>query len=170
MFKGILCLVIVLACGGLGMMKSQTYSQRLAELAGMKDMIQMLRTEMSYRKDPLPTVFARISAYKDAVAMNILWECSLRMKESLNFKECWQEAVETACARSCMTEEDLAIIKDLGLQLGKSDVQGQEAMFSLADAKLETQIREAAKDKESRGRMYRGLGFSIGIVIAVILI
>ncbi|MCB6993728.1 stage III sporulation protein AB [bacterium 210820-DFI.6.37] len=170
MFKGILCLVVILACGGLGMIKSQTYSQRLTELTGLTDMLQMLRTEMSYRKDPLPAVFSRISAYKDTVAMDILWECGLRMKESLDFKQCWQEAVEIACAESCLTEGDLAIVKDLGLQLGKSDVQGQASMFSLAEAKLEGQIREATKDKESRGRMYRGLGFSIGIVIAVILI
>lgn len=170
MFKGILCLIVVLACGGLGIIKSHTYSQRLAELCGMKDMIQMLRTEMSYRKDPLPAVFARISAYKNTAAMNILWECSLLMKESLDFRQCWQKAVETACRESCLTAEDLAIIEDLGLQLGKSDVQGQTAMFSLADAKLETQIREAAKEKESKGKMYRSLGFSIGIVIAVILI
>ena len=43
-------------------------------------------------------------------------------------------------------------------------------MFSLAETRLETQIEAAAKDKETKGKMYRGIGFSIGVVIAIILI
>ena len=170
MFKAVLSLIIILACGGLGIIKAQSYSQRHAELEDLKDMIQILQTEMSYRKDPLPAVFSRISAYKDTIAMDILLECSLLMKQSFDFKQCWQSAVETTCKGSCLTGEDLAIVNDLGLQLGKSDIQGQRAMFSLMDAKLQTQIKEASHEKETKGRMYRGLGFSIGIVIAVILI
>ncbi len=170
MFKGILCLIIIFACGGLGLLKAQTYGQRLNELNDLKDMINMLQTEMSYRKDPLPAVFARIAAYKDSRAMDLLRECSRAMKESLDLKECWETAVCSAYKGSCLKEEDLIIMKDLGMQLGKSDIQGQAAMFSLTGAKLETQIEKAAKEKDTKGRMYRGLGFSIGIVIAVILI
>ena len=62
------------------------------------------------------------------------------------------------------------MIKDLGLQLGKSDIQGHAGVFSLTEAKLEAQIQEASEEKKAKGKMYRGLGFSAGILIAVILI
>ena len=172
MLKGILCLIIVFACGGLGLIKAQTFSARLEDLADLKDMIHILQTEMSYRKDPLPSAFARIAAYKENRAMELLRQCSDSMKESLDLKQCWEQAVENAYEKngSCLTGEDLAILKDLGLQLGKSDIKGQAAMFALTEAKLERQIEQADREKESKGKMYRGLGFSIGIVIAIILI
>lgn len=43
-------------------------------------------------------------------------------------------------------------------------------MFALAETKLSSQIEEAAREKATKGKMYKGLGFSIGIVIAIILI
>ena len=69
MFKGFLCLIIIFSCGGLGILKSQVYSQRLEELRDLKEMIRILQTEMSYLKDPLPAVFARVGSYKDNRAM-----------------------------------------------------------------------------------------------------
>lgn len=170
MFKAFLCLVIILACGGLGIIKAQSYSQRLRELTDLSDMIQILKTEMSYRKDPLPAAFARISTYKDNRAMDLLFQCSQLMKENLDFKQCWQQALQEAYRGSALKDEDRIIAEDLGLQLGKSDIQGQASMFALAESRLSTQTEDAVKEKNTKGRMYRGMGFSIGIVIAVILI
>lgn len=170
MFKGVLCLVIIFACGGLGLLKAQSYSQRLNELKDLKEMIQILRTEMSYLKDPLPAVFARVGSYKDNRAMNLLWECGQLMKTKLELNECWRQAVDAAYSGSCLLEEDRGLLLDLGLQLGKSDLRGQASMFSLTEARLNAQMEQAQKEKDTKGRMYRGLGFSIGVVIAVILI
>lgn len=170
MLKGILCLILICGCGGLGILKAQTYKQRLEELTDLQDMLGMIQTEMHYRKDPLPTVFGRISAYKDNRAMELLWDCSLTMKDSLDIKQCWENSMEYAYQGSSLKKEDLAIVQDLGLQLGKSDIQGQAAMFSMMKTKLEIQIQEALKEKETKGKMYRSLGFSIGIVIAILLI
>ncbi len=170
MFKWFLCLILILSCGSLGMMKAQSYSQRLTELSDLKDMIRMLRTEMQYRKDPLPTVFIRIASYKENRSMELLERCIGLMKENMEFKTCWEKAADLAYRGSCLTETDLAVIKDLGLQLGKSDIQGHAGVFSLTEAKLEAQIQEASEEKKAKGKMYRGLGFSAGILIAVILI
>ena len=170
MFKGILCLIIILSCGGLGLIKAQTYSLRLTDLQDLKDMIRILQTEIKYRKDPLPGAFARIATYKDNRAKDLLWQCSQDMQDSLDLKQCWENAVKTAYNGSCLKEEDLLINRDMGLQLGKSDIQGQAAMFSHTESKLNAQLTDAEKEKETKGKMYRGLGFAIGIVIAVILI
>ncbi len=170
MLKGILCFIVCCGCGGLGILKAQTYRQRLEDLTDLQDMIGMLQTEMQYRKDPLPTVFGRISSYKDNRAMELLRNCSLVMKDSLDIRQCWEVSMEQAYRGSCLKQADLAIVQDLGLQLGKSDIQGQAAMFALMKAKLKTQAQEALKEKETKGKMYQSLGFSIGIVIAILLV
>ena len=170
MLKAILCLVIILASGGLGLLKAQTFSSRLEDLEDLKNMIKILETEMSYKKDPLPSAFARIASYKDNRAMDLLYYCSQSMKESMDLQMCWENAVEEAYKGASLKKEDMLILKDMGLQLGKSDIQGQNAMFSLVNIKLDSQIEDAAKEKETKGKMYKGLGFSLGVVIAIILI
>ena len=54
MLKIIICLVLITSCGGAGLLKSQVFSQRVRELNDLRDMLRMLRTEISYMKDPLP--------------------------------------------------------------------------------------------------------------------
>ncbi|MEG0829158.1 MAG: stage III sporulation protein AB [Anaerovoracaceae bacterium] len=170
MFKGILCAVIVLSCGCLGIVKSMTFSQRLLDLLDLKNMIKILETEMSYKKDPLPSAFQRISTYKDNPAMNLLSQCNVFMKKNMDFQCCWNKGIDAVFGKRSLTVEDLICLKDMGLQLGKSDIEGQKAMFSVTMIKLEQQIKEAEENKKTKGKMYKSLGFSIGAVIAIILI
>lgn len=170
MFKGILCLVIVAACGTLGMFKSQTYSQRVNELNHLRDMLHMLQTEISYMKDPLPIIFERMGNYKNNIASEILKNSSIFMKDNQNMQYCWTEAVDMAVMNSCLTDEDKAVIYDLGIQLGKSSVKGQLDLLKMADEKILIQLKEAEYNKNSKGKMYAGMGFSIGIVVAILFI
>lgn len=170
MLKIVLCIVIVLSCGGLGIIKAQAFSGRYKDLNDLKNMIKILETEMSYKKDPLPNAFKRISEYKENRAMELLQIASQYMAERLEFSLCWDRAIAEVYDRSDLTNEDVMILKDMGLQLGKSDIQGQAAMFSLVNVKLDDQIKEADQAKKTKGKMYKSLGFSIGAVIAIILI
>lgn len=170
MFKGLLCIVIVSACGALGIFKSQTYSQRVRELNDLRDMFRMLQTEISYMKDPLPVIFERIGNYKSNVAVEILKNCSIFMKENQNMQLCWTEAVDMSVMNSCLTAEDKAVIYDLGIQLGRSSIKGQSDLLKMADEKIRMQLKEAEAYKNSKGKMYAGMGFSIGAVVAILLI
>lgn len=152
------------------MIKAQGFADRLKDLEDLKNMIKILETEMSYKKDPLPNAFARIATYKDNRAMDLLWDCSQSMKDNTAFHHCWEQAVDQTYDASYLNQEDLLILKDMGLQLGKSDIQGQSAMFSLANVKLDEQIKNAEEEKKTKGKMYKSLGFSIGAVVAIILI
>lgn len=170
MFKGVLCIIIVLACGALGIFKSQEYSQRVKELNDLRDIFKMLRTEISYMKDPLPVIFERIGNSRENIAAEILKNCSIFMKENRDIHYCWCTSVDMAVRSSCLTAEDKAIIYDLGIQLGRSSVQGQTDLLDMADEKLLIQIREAENHRSSKGKMFAGMGFSIGIVTAILLI
>ncbi len=170
MFKGILCAVIILSCGMLGIFKSQTYSQRVRELNDLREMIMMLQTEISYMKDPLPVIFQRIGNTKDNVAMDILSSCSVFMKDKQDMQRCWTSAVDMAVMNSSLTPHDKSIIYDMGIQLGRSNVKGQQDLLDMVDEKLLIQLREAEEHKRSKGKMYAGMGFSVGIVVAVIFL
>ena len=61
MFKALLCMIIIMSSGTLGLLKSQAFSQRIRELNDLRSMVRQLNTEINYRKDPLITTFRRIA-------------------------------------------------------------------------------------------------------------
>lgn len=170
MFKIILCIILILACGTAGILKSQVFSQRLKELNDLKDSFRMLRTEISYMKDPLPVIFERLGSGRQNIASEIFGTCCQLMKEKQDMQYSWCSSVDMAARNSSLTREDKAVIYDLGHQLGKSSVDGQIDLLQMTEEKLTIQIGNAEEQRKTKGKMYAGLGFSIGIVIAILLI
>lgn len=170
MFKLFVSMILILACGALGLVKGQTYTQRLRELQQIKDMIQLLKTEIHYRQDPLPVIFQRLSGSRNSLDAQILELCKQSLEQKNDFKTSWETAINLASQNSCITASDKEILYDLGLQLGKSNVQGQLDLLNAAEQKLNLQLKDAEKQKLSKGKMYSGLGFSMGIIAAVLLI
>jgi stage III sporulation protein AB len=130
----------------------------------------MVNMEISYRKEPLPDIFRRLSSYKKSVAADIMNKCISKLDSEQNVGECWCTAVDEVLTNSCLTNQDTLILKDFGQQLGKNSVQGHADMFRLMEEKISHQIKEANTLKNTKGRIYSGLGFSIGIIISVLMI
>ena len=170
MFKAVLCLIIIISSGALGLLKSQAFSQRIRELNDIRSMVRQLNTEINYRKDPLITTFRRIAEQNSNISSKLLTECASHMTSYKEFGQCWNASLEEVCADTSLKKEDKAILAELGAQLGKSSVEGQGDMFRLTEEKLLHQINLAVKEKDSKGKMFGGLGFSLGIVVSVLLI
>jgi stage III sporulation protein AB len=94
----------------------------------------------------------------------------LKNQASRDLSECWEEAVHTAYRESALNQEDKRIIADLGLELGKTDMESQSGMFLRTLSLLEAQTAEAIEDKKSKGKMYKSLGSAIGVLIVILLI
>ena len=170
MFKALLCLVIIISSGALGLLKSQAFSQRIKELNDIRLMVRQLNTEINYRKDPLIITFRRIAEQNSNISSKLLTKCVDQMTSYKEFGQCWNAALEEVCSDTSLKKEDKMILAELGTQLGKSSVEGQADMFRLTEEKLLHQINLAVKEKDSKGKMFGGLGFSLGIVISVLLI
>ena len=170
MFKALLCMIIIISSGALGLLKSQAFSQRIKELNEMRSIVRQLNAEINYRKDPLITTFRRIAEQNSTISTKLLSECADHMASYKEFGQCWSAALEEVCADTSLKKEDKAILAELGTQLGKSNVEGQADMFRLIEERLLHQINLAIKEKDSKGKMFGGLGFSLGIVVSVLLI
>ena len=70
----------------------------------------------------------------------------------------------------CLNQEDINIIKGLGKQLGKTDVEGQVSEIALTNEFLDIQIKDAEEQCKKNEKMYKTLGTIIGIAIVIILI
>jgi len=170
MFKLLAAVLLIICCGALGLIKAQSYSRRVKQLGSIRDSLKILNTEISYRKDPLPVIFDRIAAACDDLAGEIFKRCCHYMGQRLDMETCWRRAVDDACSESSLTSADKAVIYGIGSQIGRSNIKGQNEAILLTEEKLKHQIEDALKEKNSKGKMYGGLGFTIGILITALLI
>lgn len=172
LFKLILCILILLAGIAAGQLKAKTFDNRVYHLQELITMLKVLESEMKYRMDPLPDLLLRISKIKKGMSADLLETAGLLLKnqEPRDFSECWKEAVESAYRESALNREDMRIVTDLGIELGKTDIASQSGMFQRTFSLLEAQTAEAAEEKKTKGRMFKSLGSAIGVLIVILLI
>jgi stage III sporulation protein AB len=171
LFKLMLCLLILLIGAGIGRLKAKTYDNRLYHLQELLTSIKVLESEMKYRMDPLPELLIRMGKIKEGMS-GVLFETAGRLlkdQAARDLSDCWSEAVETAYGESALNREDRRIIDDLGIELGKTDLEGQAGMFQRTFSLLEAQAAEAAEEKRTKGKMYKSLGTAIGALIVILL-
>ena len=172
LFKWIFCILILLSGVAIGQLKAKTFENRAYHLQELITTLKVLESEMKYRLDPLPDLFMRVSTVKPGMSGMLLESAGrfLKIHASTDFAECWKEAVETAYQESALNKEDKRIITDLGIELGKTDMESQSGMFSRTFSLLEAQALEAIEEKRTKGKMYKSLGPAIGTLIVILLI
>ena len=172
LFKGILCILIILAGIAIGQLKAKSYDNRVYHLQELITTLKVLESEMKYRMDPLPDLLLRVSKIKEGMSATLLESAGLLLKSrnAFDMPECWREAVETAYLESALNKEDRRILTDLGIELGKTDMKNQSGMFQRTVSLLESQVTEAAEDKKTKGKMYKSLGAAIGVLIVIVLV
>lgn len=172
LFKGVLCIFILLAGVAIGQLKAKTYDNRVYHLQELITMLKVLESEMKYRLDPLPDLFLRVSKIKEGMSSEFLVTAGLLLKNqsARDLPDCWKEAVETTYLESALNKEDKRIIADLGIELGKTDMESQSGMFQRTFSMLEAQTAEAIEEKKTKGKMYKSLGSAIGVLIVILLI
>jgi stage III sporulation protein AB len=172
LFKGILCILIILAGVAIGQLKAKTYDNRVYHLQELITTLKVLESEMKYRMDPLPDLLIRVSKIKEGMSATLLESAGLLLssRNAFDLPDCWQEAVETAYMESALNKEDRRILTDLGIELGKTDMTNQSGMFQRTVSLLEAQTAEAAEEKKTKGKMYKSLGAAMGVLIVIVLI
>jgi len=154
------------------MLKASVYSERVTYLQELIATFKILETEIKFRMDPLPESFRRVGNYKKNKASLLLVTAGSMLAENrgYSFAECWENAVLEVYEKTGLTGEDICILKDMSIELGKSDMAGQSSMFERVNIRLTDQLSAAVEDKKTKGKMYRSLGFAIGAVIVILLV
>ena len=172
LFKGILCLMILLAGAVAGKLKAKVLDNRVIHLRELITALKVLESEMKYRLDPLPELLIRLGSARESL-VNEFFETAgrlLNQRTGRDLSLCWEEAVETVYRESALCKEDRQILIDLGTGLGKTDLVSQEGLFRRTFSILEAQSAKAEEEKKTKGKMYQSLGTAVGILIVILLI
>lgn len=172
MIKLILCGVVVLFSALAGWSKASVYSERVTLLTDLTTNLKYLESEMGYRMEPVPVILKRIGETRTNRGGAFFSETArlLESREAGSLREAWSAGMEHAFGTDVLTSEDRTIIEELGYELGGTDMASQRAMFAHCFTGLEQQTSAAKEDARVRGKMYRGLGISAGILTAVLFL
>lgn len=164
------CVLLFVSCSALGFLKSSSFKARSRELENILELIRLLRVEISYKKEPLARTFRNVSLSKPCWFSDMLLACSEALDRHSALQNAWKTALDQQGAESPLETQDLEILRDMALGLGKSDIEGQNRILEPVELRIADRLQKAKQQEERQGRMYKGLGISAGIIIVILII
>ncbi|MEW9093692.1 MAG: stage III sporulation protein SpoIIIAB [Clostridiaceae bacterium] len=172
MLKVIGSLMVIISTTLSGILYGGNFKKRTHQLKELQRCIYQLQNEIVYTYTPLPQAFSNISK-KSVYPINNFFDSIsklLYLNKVNNVYDGFQKAYEEVKDILNFTKEDINILFNFGKSLGESDIEGQKKVFALSLDNIKNQIEEAEILMKKNVKMYRFLGFSIGMMIVIIFI
>ena len=172
MMRLVLCILIILCCAFSGFLKASVFSSRIRILQDLMTNLNYLQSEMEYSMEPVPMLLKRIGESRRDQEGGFFLEAEklLSEKREKNLYDAWEKAIDMVYEENGLSKEDKKILKVLGYELGKTDMENQKRLFEHCFCQLKQQMTQAKEEAAVKGRMYRSLGISMGILIAVVFL
>lgn len=168
-FKFIILILIITGSTSIGFILSKRYIYRVKELRTFSSYINIIKNKIKFTHKPLNEIFKEISNIKEDLNITSIF---VKAGEKLQSKKCeqaWSEAIEEERNSLNLKNEDINLIKSLGIMLGKTDIEGQISELEEFSILLETQIKNASEEQFKNEKMCKSLGLIFGLVIVIIL-
>ncbi len=146
-------------------------SEHVGQLVGLKEMLLMLRGEISYARTPLKEAFQQIAAQGKEPFSSFLEKAAqgLGGKEE-NIGEFWRRLVEQEAGNFYFSKEELGLLERVGENFGYLDVQMQLKNLELYMEQAQVLIEKAQKELMDRQKLARTLSLMCGLFLVILLI
>lgn len=143
----------------------------VAQLYGLKELLEMLAGEISYAKAPLPEAFVRIAKRQGEPYGKILLAVARRMETSQeSLEQIWRQVWEEQGDELLLRPEELQIVLGLGKNLGYLDIQMQLGHIAMYTGQLEGKIAQASGELAVKQKLYQYLSVMSALFLILILI
>lgn len=165
-------ILIITASGLMGILLSNRLSLRYKELNNLRSSMQLLETEITYGATPLPFALMNVSQKNEGLMSRFFSNIafSLLDRSFFNINDAWSHGVEAVLRESPLNKSDMELIKGFGAAIGCSDREDQKKHFELFYIQIKHQVTAAQEEIYKSARMYRSLGFLLGITVFVIFV
>ncbi len=167
--KYILIFLVFLIFFAMGNRYSKKYSNRVNELEKMNNMLNVFKAKIKFSCLAIQDVFSQI--YEDNKNnIGMIFNNANKYMEQNTASTAWQMALDFSKENTSLTYEDYEVLASLGKMLGNTDVGGQVSQIELTKELLQKQIKEAQEEKKKNSKLYKTLGLTVGLAVAIILI
>lgn len=155
MIKLILCIVVVLSSTLVGFSFSSRLSSRKSILEAFVIELKNCATQIRYSSGDLSQIFSN----------NFM---SYSFSDSKPFYQQWTDMLSTYS--KVLTKKDIEVLTDFAHTLGTCDIAGEINNIELHIEMLNAQITDAQSQITTKSKLYKTLGVSLGLVVAILLI
>ncbi len=153
-----------------GFLATRSLHNRVLHLQELITALTVLEAEMKYLRDPIPYLFKNIGMRFRGPAGQLF----LQMEEKLNdcgdfdFYTNWCKSVHEVYGGGSLIPQDIDILCETGIELGKTDIEGQKGLFKRIFIRLEQQTALAETEKITKGRVRRSLCTAGGVLFVIV--
>lgn len=164
--------VILMGCGFLGIAFAGRFKSRVRQLELLENVMQQLEFDIDYTNITLAEAFERIAANTEGVLREVFGYASRRLKTSpgCDMERLWRRAFTKYRDELALTDNDIQIFLDFSKSLGTGNREKEKNNIKVTAMRLKMSVTEAHTEAEKNMKMYRGMGFLLGIFMVIILV
>ena len=167
---GAILIVFTAYCYGCSI--SAVYKNRVKRLEELLLSLEIFKAEINYGLSMLPEVFLSIGK-KLHSPIGILFSRSegyMKKQDGFSAADCWYKSLAEMQEELELDQDQLALLKKMGLIWGKGDKGGQLRQVALMQELLRQALQEAREERVKNEKMWRYLGLLGGCTIVILLL
>lgn len=165
-----LALVVGVAGYSVGSMFADRLRRRVIELDEWQSLLQLLQSDVAYGGIELPRALEKIARSLRGPAKGFVLRVARRLTGHVRAQDVWREELERMRPQSCLAPEDIVALGELGDALGQFGREEHARHLQHAHARLGVQRQRAAEERGRGERLWRTLGATAGMALALLLL
>lgn len=166
----ILCVLCVGSAGALGMLKGERIRRRIQALGQLIRFMEHVARELEFGREPLPEIFEKMARRSKIPLQTFLQQTAKDLQaDTVYISEIFSRNTKTYLTGWDLDRADLQLFEQFGRELGYPDRQLQIHTVESYLQELERRRDELQKEYPKASRLFRTLGFSAGVLAAVLL-
>ena len=162
-------LFLIAAGTGMGWYMAACLRRRVIFLETCGRLLQALWQELSYTARPMTDLWRRLAQSEAFAAFSLVRDTAQGLAHT-DFAAAFSAAVEKAQGEGLVSAESRGILQEFADGCGRTDLEGQQVHVAYYRNLLTAQEEEARRTYAEKGRVYRTLGFTAGVAVALLLI
>lgn len=158
--------------GGVGLLKVAALNGRASELTQLRRAVAALRAYVAHTRAPAAQAFRAAARACGGLVARALEDAArlVASRQGLSGGAAWMQAYSRYRSRSCLTEEDRALLEELCVLFGRVDGETQLASIDQALTRLQRAEEEADQERDRMGRLLGFSGVAAGLGLAIWLL
>ncbi len=164
--------LIIGSCFALAVKSVQKQRERLWAVEDFSKLLYEMARTINFQLEPLPQILNRISQEDNPPVSGFLQEIKRAVQKDAHcpIDGLWQQALESFSKNKNLPEKAYRILKALGTQVGKMDMETETNRLKVAAKELHALYAELEKNTTKTEKLTKSLGIVLGISIVILLI
>ena len=166
------CFSLLLGCGGLGIVFSNRFKERVRQLELLQNAITEIEFDIDFLSITIDNSFEKVAKNIDGPLKEVFSYIVYRLRENptSDMQKIWKRAISKYNQALALSQSDIQILMDFSKSLGTGSREKEKNNLKLTSMRRSIALDEARLDAQKNIKMYRGLGFLAGIFALIILL